>query len=282
MQVELWQLELTFAALRICGSGPQSRLMAQLAEVGQQSPVVVVAGTVPERYVLIDGYRRVEALHKLGRDTVDAIVLSLPIPEALVWHRRQEAARRRTAIEDGWLLRELCEGHGLSGAEVARRLGRSDSWVSRRLALVRALPQRVQDLVRSGALSAQATMKYLVPLARGKAEDCERLAENLAGQRVSVRQMHKLYVAWRQSDAETRQRLCDHPMLFLSASAEAQPPADGNAEVLADLHALEGICRRLARKLRQDGGDKPHGRAVRDAWGAAQQSFDALFEWLRC
>jgi ParB/RepB/Spo0J family partition protein len=143
MQIELSQLELTYAALRISQPAAQSQLIARLCAVGQQSPVVVVAvdpPAVPERFVLIDGYRRVEALRQLGNDTVEAVVLALPAADALLWHRRQDASRRRTALEDGWLLRELREQHGISGVEIARRLGRSSSWVSRRLSLVDTLP----------------------------------------------------------------------------------------------------------------------------------------------
>lgn len=283
MQVEFGQLELRFEALRISGAAAQSRLMAQLSAVGQQSPVAIVDAEAATRYVLIDGYRRAEALRRLGHDTIEAVALPLSVPDALLWHRRQEAARRRTAIEDGWLLRELCEGHALSQGEVARRLGRSESWVSRRLALVEQLPERVQQLVRQAAISAHVAMKYMVPLARANASDCEKLAEGIAGQRVSVRKMHKLYVAWRAADAQTRKRIVEHPTLFLSASAHAAPSAvDPDADVLSELHALDASLRRLGRKLRSDGRQTPRSRAVCDAWAAAQQSFDALFEWLRC
>jgi len=123
----------------------------------------------------------------------------------------------------------------------------------------------------------------MVPLARANGSDCEKLAEGIAGQRVSVRQMHKLYVAWRAADEPTRERIVEHPTLFLSASAHAAPPAvDPDADVLSDLHALDAILRRLGRKLRSDGRQTSRSRAVCDGWAAVQQSFDALFEWLRC
>jgi len=37
-------------------------------------PIVVVAeANQPERYLVIDGYRRIAALQQLGRDTVEAV-----------------------------------------------------------------------------------------------------------------------------------------------------------------------------------------------------------------
>ena len=41
-----------------------------------------------------------------------------------------------SAIEQGWLLRELMQRFGLGLDELARRFDRSTSWVSRRLGLV--------------------------------------------------------------------------------------------------------------------------------------------------
>src|ERR1019366_7779888 len=45
-----------------------------------------------------------------------------------------------SAIEQGWLLREMGARFGLGREELARRFDRTPSWVSRRLALVGELP----------------------------------------------------------------------------------------------------------------------------------------------
>jgi uncharacterized ParB-like nuclease family protein len=51
----------------------QRPLLASLAEVGQQTPIVVVAAEGhADRYVVIDGYKRILALEQLGRDMVEA------------------------------------------------------------------------------------------------------------------------------------------------------------------------------------------------------------------
>ena len=127
MQVEISQLERRYARLRIRDTAQDAKLLASLARDGQQSPVTVVAATEPERFVLIDGYARVAALTKLARDLVEVVVLSLSEAEALVRAHRLEGERRRSALEDGWLLQELIDRHGLSLAQLATRLGRSRS-----------------------------------------------------------------------------------------------------------------------------------------------------------
>lgn len=142
MQVELTELELRYASLRIIDRPRVQRLVASMCEQGQQTPVMVIRGEA-QPFVLIDGYARVQALRMLARDLVEATVLDLPEVEALVMGVGLDNTRQRSALEEGWLLRELVEAHGLSLEVLARKLDRSRSWVSRRLALVGALPESV-------------------------------------------------------------------------------------------------------------------------------------------
>ena len=47
--------------------GRQRRLLASLAESGQQTPIVVVAVVgQPDRYVVIDGHKRITAISRSG------------------------------------------------------------------------------------------------------------------------------------------------------------------------------------------------------------------------
>ena len=86
----------------------ERRVMASLATHGQQTPIVVVpVPNRPDRYLVIDGYQRIEALQHLRRDTVEAVVWSLSEAEALLLDRSLRMAERATALEEGWLLAEL-------------------------------------------------------------------------------------------------------------------------------------------------------------------------------
>src|SRR5215510_3413647 len=81
MQLEFHQLDRRWEHLRVRHPGRQRRLLASLAESGQQTPIVVVAAEgQTDRFVLIDGYKRIAALEQLGRDTVEAVVW--PMSEA--------------------------------------------------------------------------------------------------------------------------------------------------------------------------------------------------------
>ena len=256
MELELGQLDLRYAGLRIATTKDCARLVASLAEHGQRSAVLVV----PEgehRYVLVDGYARVEALRELGRDVVEAVVLDVPEPEAIMLAWRLESRRRRSALEEGWMIAELIRRHGLDQRRVAGRLQRSVSWVSRRLALVRELPGNAQEAVKQGVIPAYAATKYLVPLARAKKDQCERLVTALGDRPpVTVREVERLYLGWKRADEETRERIVHQPRLYLQAEAALEPePAvpDGDpaALLLGDLEGIAGLSRRARRRLRE-------------------------------
>ncbi len=252
MRLEWRQLDLGLEYLRVRRPERFRRLLASLAVDGQQTPVVVVAAEQPDQYVVIDGYQRVAALKQLGRDTVEAVVWSMSEAEALLLDRSLRGGPQETALEEGWLLVELAERFGYGQEELARRFDRSVSWVSRRMGLVELLPDDVQQQVRSGAITAHVAMKYLVPMARTHGEDCVRMAEAIARQRLGCREAGQLYAAWREASAAVRARLFAEPQLFLKTQRvwTGEPPLPAMAELERDLDVTLAILRRARRRLR--------------------------------
>ncbi len=282
IEIEFHQIELKYSALSILDVKEQAKLMASLAGQGQHSPILVVADG--DRYVLIDGYRRADALKRLGRDTIQALAVPMSETEALLMKHSLENQRRRSPLEEAWLLRELTESHALSQEDLADRLGRSRSWICRRLALVAVLPNKVQEKVRRGTISPQAAMKYLVPLARANPKDCDRLVQNLGGAHLSVRQMGKLYSAWRTGDHRQREQIIEKPMLCLKADEEVSrpdPPLDTRIDkarsLLRDLEIVGSVCRR-ARYPAREGVQEDDTLAVQiqRAWLEACMAFKTL------
>lgn len=274
MEIDLHQLDLRHRDLRIVDGDRRRRLIGSLAEIGQQVPVVVVADG--DRFVLIDGYLRVDALARLQRDRAIATTWSVPELDALV-HHRHLAVARRTALEDAWLLGWL-RAHGLSMEQIARRLCRSKSWVSHRLGLLDALATAAQDRVRAGTVPPHGAMRYLVPFARANKAQCERMLAQLGDARVSDRELAALYAAWKRADRAGKQRIADDPLLFLKAWAAMQAAPSDDAEaagsLLKDLTTLAAIAWRASRRARDDGG--PPTTAVTRAHRAASEAFAAL------
>ncbi len=252
MQLEFHQLDRRWEHLRVRHAARQRRLLASLAESGQQTPIVVVAAEgAAERYVVIDGYKRIAALEQLGRDTVEAVIWPMSEAAAVVLDRSLRLSEHETALEVGWLLAELEQRFDYGLDELARRFDRSVSWVSRRLALVELLPEAIQQQVREGKVAAQAAMKFLVPVARQSLEDCQRMAAIFAQHHCDSREAGQLYGAWRRGSPAIRKRILDDPELFFKAQRQAQEkaPAGTGAELLRDLEMMAAIVNRAHRRL---------------------------------
>jgi len=252
MQLEFHQLDRRWEHLRVRHAGRQRRLLASLADSGQQTPIVVVAAEgQADRYVVIDGYKRIVALEQLGRDTVEAVEWPMSEAAAVVLDRSLRLSEHETALEVGWLLAELERRFDYGLDELARRFDRSVSWVSGRLALVEVLPEGIQQMVREGKILTQMAMKFLVPVARQSLEDCQRMAAIFAAHHCDTRQAGQLYAAWRKGSLAIRKRILDDPELFFKTQRQAQEkaPAGTGAELLRDLEMALAIVTRAQRRL---------------------------------
>jgi len=126
MQLEFHQLDRRWEHLRIREPHRQRRLLASLAESGQQTPIIVVLiKDNGESYLVIDGHKRIAALQQLGRDTVESTVWEMSEAEALLLDRWMRFSQQETTLEQGWLLSEMEQRFDYSLEELARRFDRS-------------------------------------------------------------------------------------------------------------------------------------------------------------
>jgi ParB family chromosome partitioning protein len=280
-EVELHQLDRRYESLRRREPRREARLLASLSEHGQQIPIVVVG-----EQVVVDGFKRLRALAKLAQDTVAVVTWSIDECSALLLGRSMRTAEE-DALEQSWLLCELRDRFSMMPSELAHRFDKSESWVSRRLALVVDLPREVQELVRAGALGAHAAMKYFVPLARANKDACTALAAELSRHRLSTRQIGAVYAAWMAGDEAERVALLADPLLFLRAMAatKAPEPAPKSASdlLLDELGLICGVAHRAQRRAR-DGAARELLPSVHDEMrrmlNAAKGSCEQLF--VRC
>ena len=277
MDLEFHQLDRRYEDLRLRRPERERSLLASLAELGQQVPIVVVSQD--GSYVVIDGFKRLRCLQRLGSDTVRATLWDLEHSEALLLDRSQRSSQGLSKLEQGWLLAAL-RSQGMSQQELAQRVDKSVSWVSRRLALVSELPVPVQEQVRSGAIPAHAAMRHLVPIARRNREDCLRLATAVAKARLSSREVAELCSAFSQSSTTVRERLLKDPRLFLRARAQKhKPPAlPAQLEMLRDLDAMARTARRLRERFHGAESTQAQLEELRLASAQVRSQLDAFDE----
>jgi ParB family chromosome partitioning protein len=264
IELDLHRLELRFADSRLVAPQAVTRLAQSIERCGQIVPCVVVAapesqndkGGGAQALVLIDGYRRVGALRRLGRDTVSVEQWSCDLIAALLRVLARTQDRAFASIEEALLLRALVAEHGLSQHEVARQSGRDVSWVSRRLQLLSGLPDAALAAVRGGHLSSWAANRVIVPLARANPEHADRLLAMLATSPLSTRELCCWFEHYQQTPQSAREHMTDRPRLFIDTliantawHAGARLRAGPEGECIGDLRCLEAVIARLRKRV---------------------------------
>lgn len=253
-EVDLHQLQLRFATLRVPEPRAVERLAHSIERAGQLVPCVVVSEGAG--LVLLDGYRRVAALRRLARDRARVERWECGLGEALLGWMARSQARAMAPIEEALLLRELVQGRGLSQHEVASRCGRDVSWVSRRLQLLSGLPDALFGAVREGTLSTWAATRVMAPLARANSAHAQQLLAGLQREGLSTRELRQWFEHYQRSPRLVRERLVQSPRLFIEAvrasdeqRADAQLRAGPDGGCAREARQLLGFIERVRRQL---------------------------------
>lgn len=246
-ELEHHQLERRFAALRLPDPRALQRLSRSLERSGQLSPCIAVAEA--DSLVLLDGYRRLAALHRLGHDTVWVQLWHCPLAEALARLLASTAGRAFAPLEEALLLRELAKDSALSQHELARRTGRDASWVNRRLQLLSALSEELLEAVCAGRLSCWAAVRIFAPLARANAEHAHALLATVSQQPLSTRELGRWYAHYARANRTTRERLVEHPRLFVQALDNEREGRDAERLRQGPEGQWAGELAQIARRL---------------------------------
>jgi len=254
-EIEIGQLVLSYEHTRVHRPEIASSLVNSIERCGQIVPVITVKkGDLS--FVLIDGYLRVAALKRCGKDTVLAEIWQCDEQDALIRVLMKNQERKWDALEEALLIKELMEQHNISQAKIAHLMGRSQSWISRRLSLFDALPDDILGVVQKGRVSTWAATRVLAPMARAIPDHAKALAENLIKEAISTRDLMELYHHYQSSNRKVRDRIVKSPGLFLKAlhAAEQQRLAMGLKEGpegrwLKDLRVARHIFLRLIKEV---------------------------------
>jgi ParB family chromosome partitioning protein len=265
IEVELRRLELRFAATRVSDERAVQRLVQSIDACGQLIACIAVDEPHPEGkimaspWVLIDGYRRVAALRKLGRDTARVECWSCTVTQALAQVLARSHSRTFTAIEEALLLRDLMDGQRLSQREAALQCGRDVSWVQRRLQLLGEVPEAVLEAVRCAQVSTWGAVRVFVPLARANADHAQRLLASLGQpqQALSTRELSDWFAHYRCAQSSQRERMVEHPRLFIDSVTErereraaTQLKGGPEQQAVGELAHLQAQLERVRRALR--------------------------------
>ncbi len=177
-------------------SGPISGLMVSIQDKGLLEPIIVRPAA--DGYEVVAGMRRYEACKKLGWRRLPAHVVELNDREALEVSLLENIQRETlNPIEEARAFRNYVEEFGYGGeTELARKIGKSQEYVSKRIGLL-ALPQRVQDQIMRRRI-APSVAQELTLLSD---DDAEEMADEIGTHSLTLREVRKI-IRHRQSKAQ--------------------------------------------------------------------------------
>lgn len=143
--ISIDQIDLRLLSLHTPAAAAVERMAASLRNRGQLTPIIIAEdGKHP---ILVDGFKRYEAAHLLGLDSLKAASLTADSTQAKAMMYLMNRAGAFSMIQEAMLVRELVDTDGLTQTETAKLLDRHKSWVSRRLLMIRHLaPEIIADL----------------------------------------------------------------------------------------------------------------------------------------
>ncbi len=130
-----------------------SELGKSISEIGLIYPIIVKPLS-DGLFELVMGSRRLRAAHNLEFENIPAYVLPELGERHYVEFAIVENLQREdlTPFEEAWAILKLVNDHKMSIMSIAKRIGREESFVRRRIKLL-SLPQEVQELLGEKKLS---------------------------------------------------------------------------------------------------------------------------------
>lgn len=237
-QVALSDLSETLSSLRLCNEVAARAMQRSLSERGQLTPVLCYRSA--SSLEVFDGFKRLRAARALGWSSlrVERVVTDGAEAKLSLWQVNE--GHGLSEIEEAWLLRSLHRDDGLPQYEIARRLGRHKSWVSRRLMLAECLSDEVEAMVRLGLLSVTVA-RELCRLPRGNQHET---AQTVLHRGLTTRQTAQLVESLLGAvDEAAKQRLLDQARVAPGRTKRSQrTPAE---KLLGDVQAVGTRSARL-------------------------------------
>lgn len=231
-----------------------NELSESIREKGIIQPLILRANPRdPGGYEIVAGERRWRAAQRAQLHQVPAIVRELDDTEVLELAIIENIQRADlNAVEEAAGYRQLMDRFGHTQEQVATALGKSRSHIANLLRLL-TLPEGVQDMLRTGAISAGHARALIT------ATDPLAIARQVVKKGLSVRQTEALmkseaaptrsnYNVTPLKDADTR-RLEQDLKAALGMKVSIDHKAGGAGQVsinYRDLEQLDEICRRLS------------------------------------
>ena len=254
VEIELSSLDLRYEGHRMRDRASEARLLTAIAERGIAEPLEGVDES--ERHVLLNGFKRLRCVRKLGITTVPYVSLGQDAALGIVALLRTSNDKALSLLEQAGFVDEINRLHQMSVAGIAEALSRSKAWVSLRLGLIAEMSPVIRKKLFAGDFPVYAYMYNVRPFMRINGTDkveAEQFVAALSGKRLSVREIECLaHGYFRGPEALREQIRAGNVALSLEQLKRSAQAADGcttfEQAMLKDLEIAQKYLQRVIGK----------------------------------
>ena len=254
VEIELSSLDLRYEGHRMRDRASEARLLTAIAERGIAEPLEGVDES--ERHVLLNGFKRLRCVRKLGITTVPYVSLGQDAALGIVALLRTSNDKALSLLEQAGFVDEINRLHQMSVAGIAEALSRSKAWVSLRLGLIAEMSPVIRKKLFAGDFPVYAYMYNVRPFMRINGTDkveAEQFVAALSGKRLSVREIECLaHGYFRGPEALREQIRAGNVALSLEQLKRSTRAAGGctafEQAMLKDIEIVQKYLQRVAAK----------------------------------
>jgi ParB/RepB/Spo0J family partition protein len=207
-EAEIESISRKYESLRRRDKSREKDLLLSILEHGVREPLQCVEEG-EQRYVLLDGFKRLRCSHKLKLHMVPVVSLGNDEVSSILQLIRLSAERSLSTLEQAGFVDELHKGHGLTVGEIAAGLERSKAWVSVRLGIIDEMSEVVREAVFSGRFPLRSymyTVRQFTRVNGVSGREIDGFVRSVSGQELSIRDIETLaYGYFRGAEALKRQ-----------------------------------------------------------------------------
>jgi len=159
-EIEIQYINRRYESLRLKDPYREKLLYMSIAEEGIRDPVQGIMHN-ENSIILIDGYKRIRCLIKMGIYIVPFVTIGATEAEGLLNIIRLSNANKLTTLEEAVIIDELNQKLGLAVSDIAKRVERSNAWVSVRLGIVNEMSECVKESLLRGEFPMRSYMYTL-------------------------------------------------------------------------------------------------------------------------
>ena len=262
-EAEVNTISTKYESFRLRDKNREKYLLQSILQHGIREPLQCVQGDGVQRYILLDGFKRLRCSYKLRLHMVPVVSLGTDEVSSILQFIRLSAERSLSTLEQAHFVDELHTRYGLTVSDMAERLERSKAWVSVRLGILEEMSQVVREAVFSDRFPVRSYMYTLRQFTRVNGiagTQIDRFVSCVSGKGLSTRDIEKLAYGYFRGGDRLKHQIEEGNLSWTLRQMRKSEPAcqaeEGLSEaewsVIRDLELVQKYMSRIHRGLTRE------------------------------